>query len=168
MFRLTIVFSLCLLVAGCAKPEPPANTNAPKPPVTSTGVVTVTSPETIIISGASADAIVRLKIDNGYHVNANPPSFAYLIPTQLELMPLVGIAVESITYPNALTKKFSFAEQPLAVYEGEGEIKVRLKIEKSVPLGERNLPATLRVQACDDQVCYAPGSIDLTLPVSIK
>jgi DsbC/DsbD-like thiol-disulfide interchange protein len=161
------VLFLCLIVAGCAKPQPPSNTDA-KPEVTSTGVVKATPLETNITRGESAEAVLRLNIDHGYHVNANPPSFAYLIPTQLELTPPAGISVESITYPNALTKKFSFSEQPLAVYEGESDVKVRLRADKSTPVGVHNLSAKLRVQACDDQVCYAPGSINLTMPVSIK
>jgi thioredoxin:protein disulfide reductase len=165
--RFVCVFYLCLLVAACNKAQPPANTDQ-KSGVTSTGVVKVTAVETNITRGESGEAIVRLKIDHGYHVNANPPSFAYLIPTQLELTPADGITVESINYPNALTKKFSFSEQPLAVYEGEADVKIRLKASKSATAGVHNLSAKLRVQACDDQVCYAPGSIDLTLPVSIK
>lgn len=124
--------------------------------------------ETNLTRGESGDAIVRLKIDHGYHVNANPPSFSYLIPTQLELTPADGITVESISYPSALTRKFSFSEQALAVYEGEADVKVRLNAAKSATAGVRNLSAKLRVQACDDQICYAPGSIDLTLPVSIR
>ena len=167
MARLLIVLYLCLLVAGCTNPQPPANTDL-KPGVTSAGVVKATPLEATINKGEFTEAVVRLKIDDGYHVNANPPSFSYLIPTQLELTPAAGISVASITYPNALTKKFSFSEQPLAVYEGETEVKVRLSAEKSAPAGVHNLSAKLRVQACDDQVCYAPGSIDLTLPVSIK
>jgi DsbC/DsbD-like thiol-disulfide interchange protein len=162
-----IGFYLCLLVAGCTNPQPPSNPD-PKAGVTSAGVVKATPLETNITSGESAEAVVRLKIDHGYHINANPPSFSYLIPTQLELTPAAGISVESITYPNALTRKFSFSEQPLAVYEGEAEVKVRLNAEKSAAAGVHNLSAKLRVQACDDQVCYAPGSIDLTIPVSIK
>ena len=128
----------------------------------------VTTPETTIAKGQSSDAVVRLRIDNGYHVNANPPTFPYLIPTQLEINAADGISVDFITYPDPQTKKFSFAEKPLAVYEGETDLKVRFKAAPSAQAGTRNLSATLRVQACDDQVCYAPGSIDLKLPVSVK
>ena len=166
MRKLTI-FLLCLVVVGCGKTQPPLSTN-PKPQVTSTGVVKVTPLETTITKGQSGEAVVRLKIDHGYHVNANPPSFAYLIPTELQLSPPAGIKVDSITYPQALTKRFSFAEQPLAVYEGEVEVKAKLSAAASATAGSHNLSAKLRVQACDDQVCYAPGSIDLSLPVSIK
>jgi DsbC/DsbD-like thiol-disulfide interchange protein len=167
MLRSIIFLTLCLLVAGCNKAEPPATTET-KAAVTSTGVVKVTPLETNLTRGESVDAIVRLKIDHGYHVNANPPSFSYLIPTQLELTPADGITVESISYPSAMTRKFSFSEQALAVYEGEADVKVRLSAAKAATAGVHNLSAKLRVQACDDQICYAPGSIDLTLPVSIR
>jgi hypothetical protein len=156
-----------LVVVGCAKPQPPANTNQ-RPEVTSTGVVKVTPQQISLAKGESGEAVVRLKIDDGYHVNANPPSFSYLIATQLDLSPAAGISVDFITYPNALTKKFSFSEQPLAVYEGETDLKVRLSAAKTAEPGVHNLSAKLRVQACDDQVCYAPGTMDLTVPVSIK
>ena len=121
-----------------------------------------------LVKGESADAIVRLKIQNGYHVNANPPTFSYLIPTQLNVAPTSDITVGAVTYPNALTKTFSFADKPLAVYEGETDLKVPLSAAKSTSPGVHNLSAKLRVQACDEQVCYAPGTIDLTLPVNVK
>ena len=123
---------------------------------------------TSLAKGASGEAIVRLKIDNGYHVNANPASFSYLIATQLDLTPAAGISVDFINYPAGQTKKFTFADQPLAVYEGETDLKVRLSAAPSAQPGEHNLSAKLRVQACDDQVCYAPGTMDLTLPVTVK
>jgi DsbC/DsbD-like thiol-disulfide interchange protein len=157
-----------LAVVGCAKTQPPPNTDQRRPEITSTGVVKVTTPETSLARGESGDAIVQLNIDDGYHVNANPPTFTYLIPTQLEITPSNGVTVDFITYPDALTKKFSFAEKPLAVYEGATDLKVRFTAAKSAPAGTHNLSARLRVQACDDQVCYAPGTMDLTLPVIVK
>ncbi len=72
------------------------------------------------------------------------------------------------SYPDPITKKFSFAEKPLAVYEGETTLTVRLKADKSVQPGKQTLAGKLRVQACDDQVCYAPGVIDVTIPLTIR
>ena len=170
--RKLIVFS-CLLVAACAKPA--ANTNqavsatgAEPPRVTSTGVVKATPQELTLAKGTSGYATVRLEIQNGYHINANPPSYRYLIATELQVPPAGGISVDVITYPDPLTRKFSFAEGPLKVYEGETLVKAMLKVGQSAETGQHNLSAKLRVQACDDQVCYAPGTIDLVLPVTIK
>jgi hypothetical protein len=161
---------MCLIVVGCGgnKSQPPSNTNQ-RPEVTSVGVVKGMTIAYNLAKGESGDATVRLNIAKGYHVNANPASFPYLIPTQLDLTPTTDIAVGSITYPNGVTKKFSFSpDQPLSVYEGETDLKVRLTASKTAQSGRHNLSAKLRVQACDDQVCYAPGTMDLTLPVTVK
>ena len=156
---------------ACAKAPTnnPAESNANEPPaINSVDVVKVSPQEVTIAGGESGDAVVRLKITDGYHVNANPPTFSYLKATQLEITPTDGISVEFITYPDALTKKFSFSEKPLAVYEGETTLKARLKADKASKPSTHNLSAKLRVQACDDKVCYAPGAIDLVVPVKIK
>ncbi len=47
-------------------------------------------------------------------------------------------------------------------------MKAMLKADKSAQPGKHNLSAKLRVQACDDKVCYAPGVLDLILPVNVK
>ena len=170
--RKFIVFA-CLLLAACAKPA--ANTNqqvsatgSEPPQIASTNVVKATPEELTLAKGASGYATVRLQIQNGYHINANPPSFPYLKATELQIAPAEGFSVDFITYPDALTKKFSFAEGPLKVYEGEAIVKAMLKAGPSAETGQHNLSAKLRVQACDDQVCYAPGTIDLTIPVTVK
>jgi hypothetical protein len=134
----------------------------------SADVVKMSTTTTEIKRNQTADAIVQLIIEKGYHVNANPPTFAYLKPTELEFGPVPGISISFIVYPDPLTKSFAFAEKPLAVYEGTTTIKVKLKADKSAPVGTQSLSGKLRVQACDDQVCYAPGTLDVALPLSIK
>jgi len=162
---------LACLLAGCAKAptgNSPATNAAEPPPIRSTDVVKATPQSLTLAAGESGDALVSIQITNGYHVNANPPTFSYLKATELQITPADGIAVEFMTYPNAVTKKFSFAEKPLAVYEGEMILKARLKADRSAKPGSHNLSAKLRVQACDDSVCYAPGALDVTVPVNIK
>jgi thiol:disulfide interchange protein DsbD len=124
--------------------------------------------ETTLAPGESGDVLVQLQIRNGYHVNANPPSQSYLKATEIELTPADGISVEFITYPDPLVRKFSFSETPLKVYEGETDLKVRLKADKTTRPGRHNLSAKLRVQACDDKLCYVPGALDVSVPVNVK
>ena len=161
----------CCLGAACAKAPTnnptAANANEPKH-VNSVDVVKATPSETTIAAGESGEVPVTLQITNGYHVNANPPTFPYLKATQLELQPAEGISVEFIKYPDALVKQFPFAEKPLSVYEGQTVLKARLKADKTTKPGKHNLSAKLSVQACDDQVCYAPGTLDVLVPVNIK
>lgn len=168
------LLAVCCLGIACAKAptnntQPPATNTSEPAAINSIDVVRANPEEVTIAAGESGEAVVRLRIVDGYHVNANPPTFSYLKPTELELTPADGIAVERITYPDPLTKSFSFSpDKPLAVYEGEITMKARLKADKASKPGPHNLSAKLRVQACDDKVCYAPGTIDLVVPVNIK
>ena len=157
---------LCCLVIGCAKA--PAEKPAEPPSIKSVDVVKASPQEVTLTPGEAGDAVVKLEIKNGYHVNANPPSFSYLKATQLEITSADGISIQSMSYPNPLTRKFAFSEKPLAVYEGEATLKARLKADKSTKPGTHNLSAKLSVQACDEAVCYAPGMMDVTVPVNIK
>ena len=122
-----------------------------------------------VAAGQRNEAVVKITIQSGYHINANPASFEYLKATELDLPDTPELFVDYIYYPNPQVKKFSFSpDQALRVYEGETQLKVMLNAEKAAPKGARSLTARLNVQACDDKVCYPPGSVNLSLPVTIK
>ncbi|MFQ5349847.1 MAG: thioredoxin domain-containing protein, partial [Thermoanaerobaculia bacterium] len=55
---------------------------------------------------------VRLKIADGWHVNANPASMEFLVPTRL------GGPVRHVAYPAGERQRFAFADEELAVYSG--------------------------------------------------
>ena len=158
--------------AACSRPAPNSASEPTASPatqrITSEGVVKAVAQRVEIPAGGSAEATVRVTIQSGYHVNANPPTFSYLKATALEISPSEGVSVAFVTYPNAVNKKFAFAEQPLAVYEGDTDLKATLKADKAAKKGERSIPARLRIQACDDQVCYPPGMLELAIPVNVK
>jgi len=165
--RVWLIVLVCLLPA-CVRTQPAQPVENEPPSIKSVDVVKAI-PQTITLApGESGDALVRLQITNGYHVNANPPSQPYLKPTEIEIPPAQGISVEFITYPDPLVRTFAFSETPLKVYEGGTNLKVRLKADKTATSGARNLSAKLRVQACDDKVCYAPGALDLIVPLNVK
>jgi hypothetical protein len=169
----TLIARLCLLFAACAKPAADTNRSASAggnepPQIASTDVVEAKPDELTLAKGESGYAIVRLQIRNGYHINANPPTYPYLKATELELTPANGISVDFVSYPDPLTKKFEFAEEPLKVYEGETIVKAMLKAGPAAETGRHNLSGKLRVQACDDTVCYPPGIMDVSVPVAIR
>lgn len=175
MIRSRVLLSITVLVmfalAGCARREQPvapvSEVTEPKR-IASVDVVKAESQPVQISAGESSEVTVRLTVQSGFHVNANPPTFSYLIPTELTIAPAEGISAGTISYPAAKQAKVSFSEKPLAVYEGEVEVRATLKADKSVQPGQHSLPAKLRVQACDDQVCYPPGTRDLVIPVIVR
>ena len=169
---------LCLwvMLAGCSKsPTPPTTTPTAATPqlaedkrIRSVDVVKATAQPVEIGAGSSGEAVVYLAIQNGYHINANPPTYPYLIATALEVPPANGLSLGKVSYPKSLNRKFAFAEKPLAVYERETEIKATVKADKSAKQGKQSLAAKLRIQACDEAVCYPPGTLELVIPVTIK
>jgi len=171
--RLLLILAITLsslLCLGCNSPATP-NSNVTVEigkGIASADVVRVKPDPVMIAAGGTADAVVRLRIQEGYHVNANPPTEPYLIPTELEIDRGQGIAVNFIVYPDAIKKSFSFAKQPLAVYEGETIVRVSLKADDTLAKGERHLSGKLRIQACDDEVCYPPGTVDVSIPITVN
>lgn len=156
-----------LILAGCAK-EPATGVSPTPKRVASETVVTVEAPPVKLNAGASVETNVRLKVDPGYHINANPASFPYLIATELDVPKAEGISAAKVSYPQPLNREFSFSEGPLAVYEDAADLKVTLLAEAAAKRGQTSIPAKLRIQACDDKVCYPPGTIDVWIPVTVR
>ena len=176
MSKLTTLLAViaCLFLTACSRSSQsntPSNASTESTEgrrIASIDVVKVTPEEVTVSPGGTADARVRLTVDKGFHVNANPPTFAYLKPTEIEVKPDAGISISFVKYPDPLTRTFEFADKPLAVYEGETLVTVRLKADRTAKAGRTNLAATLRVQACDEKVCYAPGTRDVSIPVVVQ
>lgn len=152
-----------------------ANTNA-RATSANTNAAASTLPADVLLAtpskveaqaGKSAQAEIKLTIKEGYHINANPPS-QYQIATQLTIEQADGLTAGQPKYPASITKKFSFSEQPLAVYEKEAIISVPVSVAAGAATGERSLPARVRFQACDDQVCYPPKNLQISIPVTVR
>jgi hypothetical protein len=97
---------------------------------------------------------VHLAIAEGWHVNANPASQQFLIPTAVEA---AGAGLEGVRYPEPRLIRPSYAEEDLAVYEGAVEITGRVRPEDPA--------ARLRVtyQPCDAERCLPPVTEELAV-----
>lgn len=115
------------------------------------------------LSTAEGDQIiVTLGVDRGFHINANPASFDYLIPTTLRL---TGIKPISVAYPPPNQFQPKFADAPLSVYEGTVAITALLpKAAVSDPNFAAPLRATLTAQACDAATCFPPADLAIVAP----
>jgi len=131
-------------------------------------VVRVEAGKVEIKTGGEAVASVKLTIASGYHVNANPASFSYLIPTEVQLQTTDNVSAEKPGYPDFITKTFAFSKDPLSVYEGEVNIKIPLRAGSKAPKGDLKMSARVRVQPCDDNACYPPRTIETSIPVTIN
>ncbi|MEP6707543.1 MAG: protein-disulfide reductase DsbD domain-containing protein [Pyrinomonadaceae bacterium] len=173
-----IMLGLPLILAACGNKQAtlsnlpadasPQATRAIARKVSSADVVKASASDLEIAAGGSSQAVVHIAISSGYHINANPPTFPYLIATAVEAGPSKGITSGKPLYPAPVAKKFSFAEKPLAVYESDAAIKLPLQAAGDAAKGARVIGLMLRVQACDDSTCYAPAAINSDLHLTVK
>lgn len=172
-YLLFIPLLALILHSACSRPASgPATQASPSPPkpnaTTSVNFVTAKIANVELTAGGSSEATVNVTVQSGYHVNANPATDPWLKATEVIAPAGDGLTVGYIKYPTALKKKFSFSEKELAVYEGEFPVKVLLKADKKAGKGPHKLAAKLNIQACDDQVCYAPGTLELSIPILVN
>jgi uncharacterized protein YyaL (SSP411 family) len=105
--------------------------------------------------GATEDQIVvTVEIDSGYHVNANPASYDYLIPTSVQFSQLHP---SRVAYPDATRFKAEFAPAGLEVYEGSVQLRAGFPPHSLGSSGANH--GVVTVQACDLKVCLPPSKI---------
>ncbi len=124
--------------------------------------------QNVIPAGTTTRIAVLLNLEDGWHVNSDQPSQDFLIGTELLLDEVDGIQVTGIQYPPSKEYNFDFAEQPVDVFEGEAPIFVTLSVSEDIETGQYNLTGSLRLQACDNEVCLAPTTVDLEIPVEVS
>jgi len=103
--------------------------------------------------------IVTIKVDDDFHINANPASFDFLIPTSLAFK---GVKPAKIEYPAPMRFTAKFVPEGLDVYEGS--VAIVAKFPKDSLKGLQAIQGTVTAQACTGEICLPPSE----LPVSIK
>lgn len=107
-------------------------------------------------SGNEDRVVVTMEIDAGFHINANPASFDYLIPTTLNVTNQTPL---QIVYPRSVRFKPKFADDVIDVYEGT------VRIAAEFPQGSlARIPylfGNIIVQACTDEICLPPAELAL-------
>src|SRR5687767_1158831 len=111
---------------------------------------------------------ITLDVAKEYHVNAHVPTLEYVIPTTVEFTAPAGITIGEVQYPEPELKSFGFApDTKLAVHEGIVVFTADAAASTSLQPGSLDVPARIRVQACNDELCLAPGTIDLIVPLQV-
>jgi uncharacterized protein YyaL (SSP411 family) len=132
------------------------STHPANSPLATQAVVRVSA---VVKTGTDRDeVVVTLQIEDGYHVNANPASYDYLIATSVAFD---GLTPTLLRYPEATLFKPSFAPAGLKVYEG------KVTLEASFPKGtvatDREISAVISTQACNSEICLPPAKLMVTV-----
>jgi hypothetical protein len=120
-----------------------------------------------VARGSAFQLAVVLKIRNGFHINARQTSADYLIPTDLRPDVPAGFKPGDIAYPKGELHTFSFSKKPLNVYEDKVIIRMVLSALPDAPLGAQHIPLKLHYQACSNEVCLPPVTVDVDAVVTV-
>jgi len=119
------------------------------------------SAETGAADDGGSEIRVRLDVDKGWHINANPASLDFLTPTGVSLSIDGGPASTEPVYPEATTLEVPLGDGAIDVYRGS--VPIRLP---DLPKASAWREATVQVsvQACNDKGrCLAPATITETV-----
>ena len=121
-----------------------------------------------VARGSNFQLAVVLKIRPGFHINARKPSAEYLIPTDLRpTLPAGFKSAGEIAYPPGELKTFAFSKTPLNVYADRVILRLPLFAQPNAPLGAQHIPLKLHYQACNNEVCLPPVTLDVDAQLTV-
>jgi thiol:disulfide interchange protein DsbD len=115
--------------------------------------------------GERATHVLKAVILEGFHVNSDKPRDEFLIPLKLtwNAGPLEALA---ISYPQP--EELEMNGQKLVVFTGTVPIETEFLASKDAARGAATITGKLKYQACNNQMCFRPATIDVHFPVVIE
>ena len=128
--------------------------------------VRVSPPEQVTAKrGEVVKQSLTVAILPGFHVNGDKPKDEFLIPLKLTWSGGL-LEAKSITYPTP--EELQVGTEKLVVLTGSYQIATEFKVPETAPPGATTVTGKLRYQACNNQMCFRPASIDISLPVVVR
>lgn len=156
-YKLTFILSLLICLIGI-------NVAISK----ATELVTLEVPKEVIIAqGESSEVSLEVVVKEGYHVQANPASNEFLIPTTIEDISVKGVSVGKPKYPPGKPFTLEGTSSPILVYDGRFYISLPIEVSPNTQLSQTKLTGSFRYQSCDAKRCYFPQSISFNIPFEI-
>jgi len=118
--------------------------------------------------GETVRLALKVSLPEGLHTQSNKPRDPLLIPTELTFTPPAGVSIEEIVWPPSQDLNQIGQDKPLAVFEREFMIGVQAKIAPSAAVGALKIPARLRYQACDANLCYPPTNASVEWEIQVE
>ena len=110
---------------------------------------------------------IVIDIPPGFHINSNRPLESYLIATSVKVEPENGLRAGAVTYPRPLLRSFKFSQKQLSVYEGQVRLKFNVTLPANYTDDSAKIKARVRLQSCNDEVCFPPKNHDVSLKIEV-
>jgi hypothetical protein len=156
-----IVLAEIALVAAQAQIIPPGAQNPPA--IARADAVTYLFPEQVTVAAGKPSLVaLHFRVAQGLHINSHTPRDEYLIPTDFSIPGGAGVRLDGATYPEGKIITLPFdPTTKLSVYTGEFIIEARV----AATPGNHLVQAALHYQACDQNQCLPPKTINVPIDV---
>jgi DsbC/DsbD-like thiol-disulfide interchange protein len=120
-------------------------------------------------SGDKCQILIRLTVQPGWHINANPPEPKEFVATTVTFKGKHGTTLGELKYPKGKPLTMKDFDDPISAYEGKVDIRGVLNVPAVVggePVEEMEI--AVKYQACNETTCLLPKTVKLTgkLPVA--
>jgi len=126
--------------------------------------VTLTLGSPTAMANKAIHATLTVTFSEGLHGYQNPPSDPSLIPVTVKSADNV-FKVVMVQYPKGTPTKVDGEPKPINVYQGT--IKIPVVIQAPSKLGKATVSLSFKYQQCNQQSCFAPGTIVAKATVNI-
>ena len=117
--------------------------------------------------GSTFTQKIPLHLKAGFHVNSNTPAEDYLIPLRLSWA-MGKVTSEHVDYPKPQLENYAFSPKPVSVFSGTFVVESKFKVAADAPVGATTLLGKLRYQACNNQECLPPKTVEIQVPLDIR
>jgi hypothetical protein len=131
-------------------------------------VVSVSVSETFLAPGQKGIVIIRVMVEEGYHIQANKVTNESLIPVSLEVTPNRLFTINKALFPPYKPFRLEGAEDELNVFDSIFIIQLPVKATINIQEGRYALKARISYQACNEKTCLFPRKIDFEFAIIVK
>lgn len=131
--------------------------------IVKTDAVQYLFPEQVsVVAGKPSAVALHFRVAQGLHINSHTPSDEFLIPTTFSIADSEGVKLNAASYPAGAIISLAFdPKTKISVYTGEFTIQARIVAVR----GNHLMQGRLRYQACDNNQCMPPKTIDVPIDV---
>ncbi|MBI4799379.1 MAG: hypothetical protein HY794_11775 [Desulfarculus sp.] len=146
---------ICLTLPALAAEDPPTVT------------AQVVHSQTAYTPGASHPLVLRFHIRPGFHINTHKPSEPDIYPTNLSWEQNPSLTFAPAIFPSPRSYKPSFSDKPMEVHDGVLDLRLSFTVAATAAPGPQAVKAKLEYQACDDQSCLMPETLEVPVTITV-
>jgi DsbC/DsbD-like thiol-disulfide interchange protein len=115
--------------------------------------------------GTTATEDLKVEVLPGFHVNSDHPKDEFLIPLKLTWQD-GPLQTTSVSFPKP--EEIQVGAEKLLVFTGTFQIRTEFAVAPDAPTGTTTITGKVRYQACSNQMCFRPASLEVKLPVTVE